>query len=1465
MSFKVYKLYVKLILLLCMSGVLTTRRYYPTVSPRLRDEIEDQERNALCCAKKLKCCRSIPDEPNIEIRAVMVRCPSTNDDDMKRNEKGLINANREDSIKKFPGYDDDEPLTETHIKNCNRKVIITMRIDNKGHISKKSQFVIIDHVFDPMTGKSQRLLNPYVIKLRQDHVTQMYGLRFLNYVNSETKEVIYNKHQSNYTGCNTSRDNPTCGIVTYNDKVIPYSEGFCCSCDSLTNIKRQPKSSPSEKDIKVSYTDPELLMEGVGSNFPNENIEDVDVTTKGRKRAKKVYNHYEEDNEPLFVDNEERAAVTKSHIVNVAVPKKSVESKTQTPTKRPLTLAQSLKVEEDIEKQAAVQRVINPDIKFEEKYKDFRDDEDVIFPYSTEISNEMRKLKHNNNTKSVNVKSRDTNKDYQKSIKNQRDSNRLGSNRFGSNRNVGVDENDETRTQDIVKKGITYQNEELVGGNSQTDNSSPFKFRVEAEVKDYSDTNNKMLNRFMDVGKEINGDKSTYEKNERKFEENHKNPDEHLENTNDANHLRNIDGIDFGDKPKDFENKLNYENNVQHPDFSNIPKTLKADFKLIDNEDAYNETRINPNLKPVRVNSQKQPNANVENNEENRNFNGNLQERLLDSDKQPKENAGKSYNLYPNNEGILATNEQLQKTFYGNPTGQIHENEKQFRGNVGTSEGIQNTSSENVNEDDQIEQNQNVVTIKPDAKKVLHNENKMQWNFQKSEMLQDVNLDDEDYEESIDKLRRKRSAFLKDSNMHDSDVTDERYTKRQISSGGSQIRGGQSCANRYTPPGLNPERYHESTHCLRFSEVWYAVYQLHEPIVEHSVKIQVFEKHEDAYGRTVWRDLTKSKTARLGSLTPIFMDADSTLSITYNSQYTKPNKGNYAINYKSARLLIPEGIDKANIMKYPEVRGGPKEYLIVSPDLIAVDGDRCNVAGVGFEAFYKQPNRCGVPKGSCLTNQPRNLWRHDHKAEKLKRKGCFFLRHYGNLPENPIRKNGSDQLFLSLQYSGSYSSVVDMEIIADSNAALRPSSTAVITEVYIDSTSSTKTILTVKITNGGLISASFYAKLADCPLDLPATFNNIESKVVLIAPQHQHVFTLELRGRLTSDLFHCSVEAINANKELVALRRIKIQKSDRCICTWHCLCACIGSPDGLKCKPMSVEQYHAAGFQGALPIATAVVGNRVVSDVLEMLTFILIFMLMTLLFLGLTKALIGVCCCPPMGMWGLCIILDLPKRMNRYYEKEIRKYEVEYDADEWPVHPVNKKRVRNISRTLEFCANVLFFYTYPIIIVMLLCKRLCCPYYTFERAERESKSTQQEKCDISESGSKTDANKKRSTVKDKEDTNNKKSSKKRRSNVKKRNRNNYEDGGDNDNKQTKISKTPSAATPSVKTSSSLPPSDESEVRKRHRSKSSLRSGRSRATNKTPNTQATSSSRRSSSKMSSPTHKLSNQILEDTDE
>ncbi|XP_018562833.1 hapless 2 [Anoplophora glabripennis] len=520
-----------------------------------------------------------------------------------------------------------------------------------------------------------------------------------------------------------------------------------------------------------------------------------------------------------------------------------------------------------------------------------------------------------------------------------------------------------------------------------------------------------------------------------------------------------------------------------------------------------------------------------------------------------------------------------------------------------------------------------------------------------------------------------------------------------------QKRGGQDCSDNYTPPNVNPDTYHDSTHCLEFSDLWYSVYCIQKPRLFHSLQFQIYEKCQDHDGSFKWTDLTNNSAVTIGTDDKFYANEENTLIASYMARDVNPCM--FSINYKIKKLLIPDASKIVVNDSYPELKGGPEQYLVVNENQVQTNGKSCNTAGVGYEAFVKQPNRCSKPKGTCLHKQPKHLFTHDQEAETEGKNGSYFLKYHGSLADDPIESTeNSPNKTLRMLYTESYTSILDLEIKADNNVVLRPNSLAIITEVYVDSSSPKRTSIIVKVFNSGLVSSLFFVALTHCPLDLPASFSSITSKPALIAPQQQHVFNLKIECPLPATSFFCAVEVLNDKVELIAFRKIRLEKLDRCICTWHCLCACLLSDKGLKCKPMSLQHYHAAGFQGSLPVPLHVVHYTFWDDVLSIILYILIFLFLTLLIMGLAKAIAG-CFMVAVGLWGLDQILDLPKRMNQYYESDLKHRKIVYDENGWPIHPDTRERVRNISLPAEFSLNTVFFFIYPLYLLWMAFQRLC--------------------------------------------------------------------------------------------------------------------------------------------------------------
>ncbi|KAF5270226.1 hypothetical protein FQA39_LY08440 [Lamprigera yunnana] len=789
------------------------------------NELTREWSNSICCTKGLKCCKR---ETDVQIRAVLVKCQQHPEPSAEELEEKLMEP---------PLY-----VTATSPKpsigNCRKKIMLTIKLSTLTKPSKNNEYLIIDHVYDIASGKKSKILTPYVVKLKHTVVMQMYKLRFLHVVNSSVQEKVYNKHSANYTGCDTSSPERTCGRVTYKNKFVPYSEGFCCSCDEKVNKNRQPEPLNNYVEDIVTYSDPEFLLNG------------------------------------------------------------------------------------------------------------------------------------------------------------------------------------------------------------------------------------------------------------------HECP----------KHLRAKDV-----KEEDFQsNWYQYEN-------PKIDKLIKS--------------------------------------------------RNTDS---------------------------------------LHDK---------------------------------IVSLK-------------------------------DFIE-----------FFRHGGLN----------KRHIRTSGDQERGGQNCADKFTPRSQDPDTYHESAHCLKFSNLWYSVYRLEKPELEHSILIQVFERYEDSLGHVIWKDLTGGKMIRIGTLSSKY-EANDKILIKYSSVLKNIALSSLAINYNSALLLVPDGVSESEYKRHPEISGGPSEYLIVHNNQINRGGDRCNVAGVSYEAFAKQPNRCSKPQGTCLSNQPFALWQHDHQAEKL---------------DNPIRRDPkTKEQYLVMNFPESLPITMEIEIKSDFNTILSGFGPAKITEVYIDSTYAAKTVITTKITNAGLVSGYFLSRMTNCPLEIPPGFNNIESNFTLIPPQHQHIFTLEIYLKLPLQKFHCSMEALNGNREIVAIRRILVIKRDRCFCTWHCSCVCVGLPEGLKCIPMSLQHYHAAGFRGSTPISSLQVHYTFMDEVLTFITHLIICVVLVLLMLGFMKGILGIMGCHSIGMFGLDTILDLPIPIRRYYESEIANHPIVYDCEGWPVHPHTYKRVRCINSSTELCLNIVFFFFYPITCTIAMCRRV---------------------------------------------------------------------------------------------------------------------------------------------------------------
>ncbi|KAK9872517.1 hypothetical protein WA026_017984 [Henosepilachna vigintioctopunctata] len=476
----------------------------------------------------------------------------------------------------------------------------------------------------------------------------------------------------------------------------------------------------------------------------------------------------------------------------------------------------------------------------------------------------------------------------------------------------------------------------------------------------------------------------------------------------------------------------------------------------------------------------------------------------------------------------------------------------------------------------------------------------------------------------------------------------------------------------------------------------YHVYKLQEPSFTHNMSIEIFEKHVDVNEKLHWTSLTGQR--------PIYLSTDNEESWNENNDCVASYKLQEA---ESKNSKLPSDKMRLLIPQYPHLRGGPGEFLVIPVDMFTSKSDSTDTSSMNCERNSSETSSLKYPP----------VWFRQADLEKQKRgyDGKYFLKYFAKVPDNPLINLTDDSQNLTIRFEGSEQNVIEVEIKADYNMILKQHASAVITEVYVDATNLEKTEITVKVTNTALVNAVFYVCLTDCPLHLPADFSNIASSAAVISPQQQHIFTLSVLFTLPKRKFYCSIDVKNPKGDVIAFRRIRFQRRDRCICMWHCSCACLEADKGLKCKPLPIDHYNAAGFHGGLPMAnTYGLSTTMVQEYLSLFYHLCLATIIVLLVMGLIKALLGLCfSC--IGNFGLRWYFGLPKSLDDHYESNLKKTPEESDDLK---KPDTKRRVRITTRPAEFSINTLFFLLFPIILFHNIVVKLLAPFFNVEASEK---------------------------------------------------------------------------------------------------------------------------------------------------
>ncbi|GIY24355.1 hypothetical protein CEXT_384561 [Caerostris extrusa] len=243
-----------------------------------------------------------------------------------------------------------------------------------------------------------------------------------------------------------------------------------------------------------------------------------------------------------------------------------------------------------------------------------------------------------------------------------------------------------------------------------------------------------------------------------------------------------------------------------------------------------------------------------------------------------------------------------------------------------------------------------------------------------------------------------------------------------------QTRGGQDCS--HVEPDLEKQNLKASAHCLQFSDIWYSIVA---------------------------------------------------------SYYTaNPQKGTVLISADDNRLLIPQPLPGVTLDKLPlAVKNGATDYLLIKKSVINPVGDECDMAGISFEGFAKQKDRCEAPKNTCLKNQPLDFWDADDKKRKSGGKGVYLLENYGSPYKDPIIiDKETKEHWLAIEYYDEQQTVLTIEFNADQIVALTPGRHIQISKV-ISSSKENKITFNVFLSNKDLAIATIFTQAIDCKFGVP--------------------------------------------------------------------------------------------------------------------------------------------------------------------------------------------------------------------------------------------------------------------------------------------------------------------------------------------------------------------------------------------
>lgn len=390
---------------------------------------------------------------------------------------------------------------------------------------------------------------------------------------------------------------------------------------------------------------------------------------------------------------------------------------------------------------------------------------------------------------------------------------------------------------------------------------------------------------------------------------------------------------------------------------------------------------------------------------------------------------------------------------------------------------------------------------------------------------------------------------------------------------------------------------HDSAHCLRMSSLWHSLYSIGSPILTFRLVVSIYqcrlrtsntrsnsssiiECHEPSNdceceffdSSLIAAYLGPEQPTRCFALplnpNPLACDVEVRLQGTFAPYEGTPD-------FSSKYLLVPTQCESGTPPTdacWQRVLGSSDQWMIVDKEGVSVSGgSECNKIGVSYEAFSTQGRACESNRGSCLANQPYDLYQSDLLSLSQQRQTRYFLSSFrdSSTLSTPTTTTGSDKyapvssktpadlllnrqsnsMVLSLRTRRFQKSVLSLTFRADSDS-LRlivksaPGKLHLLKKFSLIAGSSS-TLLVVIVENTGEVNARYTISI-ECPQDGESFILPIPAREIGVAARMNAstTFSINSNTNLVAKIMECAIVLVDASGSVTDKKALSVESSN---------------------------------------------------------------------------------------------------------------------------------------------------------------------------------------------------------------------------------------------------------------------------------------------------------------------------------